>query len=244
MTVYLLASSRGSETRWIARTLARNMRCGANRLSVLHAMGDAAKAKASSESPGVDTREVMRRCYGLCPSLEVLIPALKLGGVDAAIQRCRLVPGIPAKPMLASIPTGAEDATRRAMVAGGEAGGAGEAGGEAGGGWGRPGTRPPEAPRGERTARDPTKPGTGRGRGRVGDAAAFLAEFKYDGVRAQIHLIPPNSNGDPTDSAGSNGVYGGASAGGGGVARVGRSVRRPKSPTAATRTRIRPRGGG
>lgn len=172
----------------------------------------------------------MQRAYSLCPSLETLVPALVEGGVAGVVRECRVRPGTPVRPMLASITAGAADATTRAL-AGGAAGGRG--GGGAGRGdppetvgtdrWGSVGTPgdghaggfdPDGAAGGPRTdpgspaaapgldsnregARDAT--GTATAEAETGETAetatetdaAFLAEYKYDGVRAQIHLVPP-----------------------------------------------------
>ena len=55
----------------------------------------------------------VQRAYSLCPSVDVLVPALVEGGVPNAVRSCTMRPFTPVKPMLASITAGAADAVTR-----------------------------------------------------------------------------------------------------------------------------------
>lgn len=208
----LLRAARGCEVRYLVRTLIRNMRIGANRISVLHALAAAAeahhrgstnegesaaarytakaeaKAKAREGSrasvPTGTVRGVtpamaaVQRAYSLCPSLDVLVPALVAGGVDLAVRRAVLRPGMPVKPMLATITVGVADAVAKIRGGGHETAcdGGCHAGVKTGG-----------AAAG--TSMTISAPSSSHSHG---SASSFLAEFKYDGVRGQIHLVPPS----------------------------------------------------
>ena len=97
----------------------------------------------------------VQRAYSLCPSVDVLVPALVAGGVPEAVRACTMRPFTPVKPMLASITAGAADAVARICK------------------------------------RDEDEEDSGSHTGKT-----FLAEYKYDGVRAQIHVAPPADGSD------------------------------------------------
>ncbi len=167
----LMRAAREGEIRWLTRTLIRNMRIGANKISVLHALASASEehhsrrdGNAPGESPNLAVmgREgdaklgvtpamaAVQRAYSLCPSVDVLVPALVEGGVPNAVRSCTMRPFTPVKPMLASITAGAADAVARICK------------------------REEDEESGK----------------------TFLVEYKYDGVRAQIHVAPSDDGGD------------------------------------------------
>lgn len=167
----LMRAAREGEIRWLTRTLIRNMRIGANKISVLHALASASEehhsrrdGNAPGESPNLAVvgREgdavlgvtpamaAVQRAYSLCPSVDVLVPALVSGGVPAAVRLCTMRPFTPVKPMLASITAGAADAVARICK------------------------REEDEESGK----------------------TFLVEYKYDGVRAQIHVAPSDDGSD------------------------------------------------
>jgi DNA ligase-1 len=47
--------------------------------------------------------------YAMCPSFDVLVPALIQGGISGVASSCVLTPGTPVKPMLAKVSTGVDD---------------------------------------------------------------------------------------------------------------------------------------
>ena len=169
LVIGLLRAARGCEIKYLVRTLVRNMRIGANRISVLHALAaaseehhrhrprispkndaDAAKKKDDEEDEGAKevtsanadgaaggattttattavrgvtpAMAAMQRAYSLCPSLDVLIPALVTGGVKAAAEVGVMHLGMPVKPMLASITAGVADAVGKICGGGGGGG--------------------------------------------------------------------------------------------------------------------------
>ncbi|KAK9829240.1 hypothetical protein WJX72_004715 [[Myrmecia] bisecta] len=139
----MLRSCRESETKFLVRTLVQNLRVGANWRSVIGALARAvvvhqeglALPKARLDAAAA----AASNAFHLCPSLDILVPALVEGGVDELERRCTLTPGVPLKPMLAKISEGIPDVLKQL--------------------------------KGE----------------------AFLAEYKYDGQRAQIHMLPDRS---------------------------------------------------
>lgn len=168
----LMRAAREGEIRWLTRTLIRNMRIGANKISVLHALASAAEThhsrrdgNAYGESPNLavvgkegeaklgvtPAMAAVQRAYSLCPSVDVLVPALVEGGVPNAVRSCTMRPFTPVKPMLASITAGAADAVTRIVC-----------------------KREEDEESGK----------------------TFLVEYKYDGVRAQIHVAPSDDGGD------------------------------------------------
>ena len=166
----LMRAAREGEIRWLTRTLIRNMRIGANKTSVLHALAAASEQHHSGRDGHEDAvvgREdeaklgvtpaaaAVQRAYSLCPSVDVLVPALVAGGVPEAVRVCTMRPFTPVKPMLASITAGAADAVARICK------------------------------------REEDEEDLGSHTGKT-----FLAEYKYDGVRAQIHVAPPADGSD------------------------------------------------
>jgi len=153
------------ETKYFVRTLVRNMRVGANRIAVLAALAEAAEARFRISSPASDDDHAVR------------MRRFPEGGKDVAAAAQRAYALCPDLDLL--VPP---------LIAEGVAGAARE-------GRLRPGT--------------PVKPMLASITAGVADAAAkirgaeagetgetfFLAEYKYDGVRAQIHLFR-----EPSDS--------------------------------------------
>jgi hypothetical protein len=131
----------------------------------------------------------VQRAYSLCPSLEVLVPALVAGGVELAVTVGVMHPGMPVKPMLASITGGVADAVGKMCSGSGSGGeGKGGTGGEEGGGGdngdgGNVERGGIEAAAGTATATLAIFPSPG--------TASFLAEFKYGG--AALHPNKPRT---------------------------------------------------
>lgn len=47
-----------------------------------------------------DAAAAALECFHMCPSLDLLVPALLEGGVPEMQRRCTLTPGIPAEPQV------------------------------------------------------------------------------------------------------------------------------------------------
>lgn len=45
----------------------------------------------------------MKQAFGLCPSLDMVVPALVEGGIQLMQLRCTLTPGVPVRCMLAKV---------------------------------------------------------------------------------------------------------------------------------------------
>ena len=161
------------ETKYFVRTLVRNMRVGANRIAVLAALAEAAEARFRTRVYGDGEIITATRVYDHA----VRMRRFPEGGKDVAAAAQRAYALCPDLDLL--VPS---------LIAEGVAGAARE-------GRLRPGT--------------PVKPMLASITAGVADAAAkirgaeagetgetfFLAEYKYDGVRAQIHLFR-----EPSDS--------------------------------------------
>jgi len=69
----------------------------------------------SSAADGDDKDELkaaastLCEAYAMCPSFDVLVPALIQGGISGVASSCVLTPGTPVKPMLAKVSTGVDD---------------------------------------------------------------------------------------------------------------------------------------
>jgi DNA ligase-1 len=162
--VSLLRAARGPEPRFLIRTLLANMRIGASRATVLsciaaascyHRAASASAAAPPSKSELDAAAASVARAYSVCPSFDVLIPALLAHGAAALTEHCALTPGVPVNPMLAK-PTGGIPDALNALRAAGSTEGA--------------------------------------------EGLSFLAEFKYDGQRAQCHILPPHAAGADADA--------------------------------------------
>ena len=142
--VALLRAARGPEPRFLVRTLLASMRIGASRRIVLAALSAAAAHAQPGPAPDRgaldDAAAAIATAYALCPSFDVIVPALLEGGPAGLAARCRLLPGVPVSPMLARVARSVADAIAAMRPEG------------------------------------------------AGDAP-FLAEYKYDGQRAQLHVI-------------------------------------------------------
>ena len=116
----LLVACRGSEARYVIRSLAGKLRIGMAEQSVLQALAQAVVqtplgqdypptlATQYKQTDNDKFKEILgkeslklKTAYCECPTYELLIPALLAGGVDSLAESCKLTPGIPLKPMLA-----------------------------------------------------------------------------------------------------------------------------------------------
>merc|ERR1719384_2588471 len=150
----LLVACRGSEARYLIRSLAGKLRIGMAEQSVLMALAQATVQTPLGQEypPEIHTvfkstdndkfKEVLKKedlklktAYCECPSYDLLIPALLKDGVDRLSDTCKLPPGIPLKPMLAHPTKGVQEVLTRF------------------------------------------------------ENCEFTCEWKYDGERAQIHLL-------------------------------------------------------
>ncbi|KAH6595288.1 hypothetical protein BASA50_005931 [Batrachochytrium salamandrivorans] len=106
----MLVSCKGSEAKYLIRSLEGKLRIGLAEQTVLsslaHAavLSDPATAKLSTEKKTLALAEavvVVKSVYSAIPSYDDIIPALLSYGVMDLPKHCQMTPGIPMKPMLA-----------------------------------------------------------------------------------------------------------------------------------------------
>ncbi|KAJ1341151.1 hypothetical protein BSLG_004274 [Batrachochytrium salamandrivorans] len=106
----MLVSCKGSEAKYLIRSLEGKLRIGLAEQTVLsslaHAavLSDPATAKLSTEKKTLALAEavvVVKSVYSAIPSYDDIIPALLSYGVTDLPKHCQMTPGIPMKPMLA-----------------------------------------------------------------------------------------------------------------------------------------------
>lgn len=134
----LRSSSSAVETKFLVRTLVKNLRVGANWRSVMPALGKAILLHTRLEFP---TKEELDHAaassvdmYHIVPNIETLIDIMLEYDMCEWTSKVSLAPGVPIKPMLAKISEGVSDALDQISMDG------------------------------------------------------VLVEYKYDGMRAQIHI--------------------------------------------------------
>jgi len=128
----MLVACRGSEARYLIRSLAGKLRIGMAEQSVLMALAQATVQTPLHQDYPPEThtvfkstdndkfKEVLKRedlklktAYCQCPSYDLLIPALLKDGMDRVGDTCKLTPGIPLKPMLAHPTKGVQEVLTR-----------------------------------------------------------------------------------------------------------------------------------
>merc|ERR1719319_609842 len=128
----LLVACRGSEARYLVRSLAGKLRIGMAEQSVLQALAQACVqtplgqdyppetpiAYKSSENDAFKEKLAeqalkLKTAYCECPTYDLMIPALLENGVDKLHEVCKLTPGIPLKPMLAHPTKGVQEVLTR-----------------------------------------------------------------------------------------------------------------------------------
>ncbi|CAL1695746.1 unnamed protein product [Somion occarium] len=108
----LLAACQGSEAKYIVRSLEGKLRIGNAERTVLVALAHAAVLAEQERSNKRMNKErltarleegahILKSVYSELPSYDLVIPALLETGIDKLREHCKLVPGVPLKPMLA-----------------------------------------------------------------------------------------------------------------------------------------------
>ncbi|ORY47727.1 ATP-dependent DNA ligase [Rhizoclosmatium globosum] len=107
----LLVNCKGSETKFLIRSLEGKLRIGLAEKTVLiaiaHAaiLSNAAEVKTWSKDKLEKELEngsaIIKQVYCELPNYDLIIPALAQHGIKALHDHCKLTPGIPLKPMLA-----------------------------------------------------------------------------------------------------------------------------------------------
>lgn len=107
---FLLVSCRDNEARYLIRALEGKLRIGLAEQTVLVGLAHATViSKKSSEKKDqesfatdlADAAAKMKQVYNELPTYERIIPILLSEGMDNLEKKCKMVPGIPLKPMLA-----------------------------------------------------------------------------------------------------------------------------------------------
>jgi DNA ligase-1 len=118
----LIVSCRGSEARYVVRSLTGKMRIGLAEQSLLNAIGQAAtvyenpKLSRSSDEwkqKSDETIAFLKEAYCECPNFDKIVNVILEEGTKALPEKCRLTPGIPLKPMLAHPSKGIQEVLRR-----------------------------------------------------------------------------------------------------------------------------------
>lgn len=146
----LLCSCREKETKFIVRTLVRNMRIGATMRTALPALAQAiilnSLSICSLEGFSEDLKAQLQKAsvlameaYNILPNLNILIPTMITKGIEYLSASLSISPGVPIKPMLAKITNGVSEVLKHFQ------------------------------------------------------GQAFTCEYKYDGQRAQIHMLMDGS---------------------------------------------------
>jgi ATP-dependent DNA ligase I len=172
----LRACRESSETRYLVRTLVRSLRVGASWRSVVPALGRATLCHQRSNSNGgsMDVPSKVEldgvaaaatAAFQICPDLSLLIEQLHAGPAETIAERCKPQIGVPIKPMLARPCNGFADAAKLIQKA--------------------------TTIINHAAAAVPT---TQHHHHNHHHQQHFLAERKYDGVRAQIHLNASSSD--------------------------------------------------
>ncbi|XP_048327541.2 DNA ligase 6 [Ziziphus jujuba] len=123
MILTLMRSCREKETKFLVRTLVRNLRIGAMMKTVLPALAQAVLMHSSpnfhQETTVDNLKEKLQHlsaavveAYNIVPSLDLVIPSLLTQGIGFSTSTLSMVPGIPIKPMLAKITNGVPQALK------------------------------------------------------------------------------------------------------------------------------------
>ncbi|PVZ98087.1 hypothetical protein BB558_005925, partial [Smittium angustum] len=104
----LIVSGSSKEAKYIVRSLEGKLRIGLAEKTVLVALAQAAvfhkaesKGKKASSEELSKASEIIKTVYTQLPSYKILVESLLTHGIKNLQEFCKLVPGIPVKPMLA-----------------------------------------------------------------------------------------------------------------------------------------------
>jgi DNA ligase 1 len=140
----LLVSARECEAGYVVRSLQGKLRIGLAQQTVTQSLAHAIvlnsdigkKIKGAELADELGNAvEILKHVFSECPTFDEIVPALLEVGFAGLQERCKFMPGVPVKPMLAKPTTGVLEVLKRF------------------------------------------------------EDIAFTCEYKYDGERAQIHLL-------------------------------------------------------
>lgn len=99
----MLVACGGEETRYLVRTLLRNLRIGAVGKTVQTAIAHAVVEHRKDIIELSEAADAVKLCYSQHPCWDSIIKALLEGGVEKMKVECGVTPGVPIKPMLADL---------------------------------------------------------------------------------------------------------------------------------------------
>eukprot|EP00834_Sanchytrium_tribonematis_P005824 NODE_381_length_8377_cov_0.385238.p1 type:complete len:657 gc:universal NODE_381_length_8377_cov_0.385238:3506-5476(+) len=108
----LLGSAENIECRYLIRILSGKMRIGLSEQTMLHCVSRAA-AEFWNFKDLKEAENILKAVYCEVPSFDAIIPELLKSSIECLPANCKLLPGIPVKPMLAQASKSIDDVLKR-----------------------------------------------------------------------------------------------------------------------------------